>query len=351
VKKPLALLALLVAPLFVASACSSVAPYAAVVGGHRIAQSALDAELNAIKANKDYVKQIEAGGAKVAGTGTSTFDLSFTDQVLTRQIFYALADQELAKRKVTVGTSDLAKARTAVLSQLGQGDAAAGQTLLNGFPVSYRDTLVRREAQINLLSTALDASYYDAHKADLIQVCASHILAGVKDKTDPSGQKIDLVASKAKADQVAARLAKGDDFATIAKEMSDDTGSGAQGGDLGCATPDSYVKEFAAATKSQPLGVVGQPVQTQFGFHFIKVKSRDPMTLDQFEQQVTAGSIQISPLNDFLRTAIAKTKLSVNPKFGTFDKNAQQPGVVPPTTPTTKAPAGGVPATAPPTTG
>src|SRR5258705_10331251 len=189
-------------------------------------------------------------------------------------------------------------------------DASAVQMLLNGFHASYRDSFASREAEIDLLSKALDSSYYDAHKADLVQVCASHILAGVKDATDPSGQKIDLAASKTKADQVAARLAKGDDFATIAKEMSDDTGSGAQGGDLGCVTPDSYVKEFAAAAKSQPLGVVGPPVQTQFGYHFIKVKSRDAMTRDQFEQQVSAGSIQISPLNDFLRESISKTKLS-----------------------------------------
>jgi len=336
VKKPLALLALLVAPVFVAAGCNSVAPYAAIVGGHRIAQSTLDDELNAIKANTEYVKQIEAGGAKVSGTGKETFDLSFTDQVLTRQIFYKLAESELAKRHITVKTADLTKARDSVKGQLGQGDANAGNALLLKFPTSYRDTLVRREAEISLLSTALDKTYYDAHKADLIQVCASHILAGVKDKSDPSGQKVDLVASKAKADHVAARLAKGDDFATVAKEMSDDTGSAPQGGDLGCSSPDQYVKEFADAAKTQPLNVVGSPVQTQFGYHFIKVKSRDPLTFDQFEQQVSAGSLQVSPLNDFLRNAIAKTKLSVNPKFGTFDKNGQRPGIVPPTTPTTR---------------
>ena len=151
-KKPLALLALLVAPVFVAAGCNSVAPYAAIVGGHRIAQSTLDDELNAIKANAEYVKQIEAGGAKVSGTGKETFDLSFTDQVLTRQIFYKLAESELAKRHITVKTTDLTKARDSVKGQLGQGDANAGNALLLKFPTSYRDTLVRREAEISLLS-------------------------------------------------------------------------------------------------------------------------------------------------------------------------------------------------------
>ena len=124
-KKPLALLALLVAPVFVAAGCNSVAPYAAIVGGHRIAQSTLDDELNAIKANTEYVKQIEAGGAKVSGTGKETFDLSFTDQVLTRQIFYKLAESELAKRHITVKTADLTKAR-AVLGYEAQEDFAEG---------------------------------------------------------------------------------------------------------------------------------------------------------------------------------------------------------------------------------
>jgi foldase protein PrsA len=335
VRKPLVILLFLVAPALLLAGCGSAAPYAATVGSHRIAQSTLDDELEAIKSNKDYAGQIEASGTKLSGTGNETFDLAFTDQVLTRQIFYALAHQELVKRKlVPVKADTLTAAREQVVQQLGQGDADAGQKLFAKFPATYRDTLVRRQAEIAALSDALDRAYFDAHKADLVEVCASHILAGVKDPADPTGAKIDAAASKAKADQVAARLAKGDDFATVAKEMSDDTGSGAQGGDLGCQTPDQYVAEFAAATKTQPLNVLGAPVQTQFGYHFIIVKSRQPMSFEKFKQVVDQGQT-IQPLNDFLRDAIAKTKLSVNPKFGTFDKKSQPPRIVPPSVPTT----------------
>lgn len=334
-KKPFVLLALLVAPVLLLASCGSVAPYAATVGSHRIAQSELDDELEAIRANKDYASQIEASGTKISGTGKTTFDLAFTDQVLTRQIFYALAHQEAVKRKlVPVKASALTSAHDQVVQQLGQGDAAAGAKLFDKFPAKYRDTLVRRQAEIGALSDALDRSYYDTHKADLTQVCASHILAGVKDKADASGQKVDVAASKAKADQIAARLAKGDAFATVAKELSDDTQSGAQGGDLGCSTPDRYVPAFAAAIKTQALGVVGPPVQTEFGFHFIIVKSRQPMTFDEFRQMVDQQQ-SIQPLNDFLTSAIAKTKLNVNPRFGSFDKKSQPPRIVPPSVPTT----------------
>jgi len=73
------------------------------------------------------------------------------------------------------------------------------------------------------------------------------------------------------------KVAAGEDFATLAREYSDDTGSKADGGDLGWFARDAgLVKEFEdAAFKLQP-GEVSDPVKTQFGYHLIKVEERDP---------------------------------------------------------------------------
>jgi parvulin-like peptidyl-prolyl isomerase len=78
-----------------------------------------------------------------------------------------------------------------------------------------------------------------------------------------------------KANEVRAKIAGGADFAVIAKAESDDTGSGAAGGDLGKPFgKGSMVAEFDAAAFSLPIGELSQPVRSMFGFHLIQVQER-----------------------------------------------------------------------------
>ncbi len=78
-------------------------------------------------------------------------------------------------------------------------------------------------------------------------------------------------ASK-KADQIYQRVMSGEDFATLAKELSDDKGSGQNGGDLSWFQTGQMVPEFEnAAFGLQNIGDITQPVRSQFGFHIIKL--------------------------------------------------------------------------------
>ncbi len=96
-----------------------------------------------------------------------------------------------------------------------------------------------------------------------------------------------LVADEQIALALYQKLQAGEDFATLAKENSMDTGSGANGGDLGWAPASNYVAEFAEAVKTQPIGEIGKPVKTEYGFHIIQVIAREelPLTDAQYEQQ------------------------------------------------------------------
>ena len=79
-------------------------------------------------------------------------------------------------------------------------------------------------------------TYYDAHKADYEQVTARHILIRFKDSPVPLREgQVDRTDAEAlaKAKEVRAAIAGGEDFAEAAKKESDDTGSGANGGSLG----------------------------------------------------------------------------------------------------------------------
>ncbi len=89
-----------------------------------------------------------------------------------------------------------------------------------------------------------------------------------------------LVKDEATAKTVEDRLAKGEDFATVAKEVSTDTGSAAKGGDLGWFGKGAMVAEFEAAAFSQKVGVIGPPVKSQFGYHIIQVLAHENVPLD-----------------------------------------------------------------------
>lgn len=94
-----------------------------------------------------------------------------------------------------------------------------------------------------------------------------------------------LVETKEEADAIKAELDAGGDFAAIAQEKSIDPGSGANGGDLGFFSKGMMVPEFetAAFALANP-GDVSAPVQSQFGFHIIKLEEKRQSQPPAFEQ-------------------------------------------------------------------
>lgn len=70
------------------------------------------------------------------------------------------------------------------------------------------------------------------------------------------------------------RIANGEDFAALAQANSADTRSASRGGDLGWVNPGDLVPPFEQAMDALPVGGLSEPVQTQFGWHIIKVEER-----------------------------------------------------------------------------
>lgn len=127
------------------------------------------------------------------------------------------------------------------------------------------------------LAAAADApeaelkAFYEQNKAQFAapeQRRASHILITAAADAD--------AATKAAAKEKAARLlaevkAAPDKFADVAKAQSDDTGSAEQGGDLGFFSRDMMVKPFSDAAFSMKEGEISDLVQSEYGYHIIKV--------------------------------------------------------------------------------
>ncbi len=128
-------------------------------------------------------------------------------------------------------------------------------------------------------------AYYDEHIAEYShepEVQARHILVQINDQQDEA-------AAKKKIDAAKARLAAGEAFAKVAAEVSEDTGSKAQGGELGWFSKGRMVKEFEDAAFGAEEGKVVGPVKSAFGFHLIEVEGRRPggaTPMDEVKSQI-----------------------------------------------------------------
>jgi peptidyl-prolyl cis-trans isomerase C len=107
-----------------------------------------------------------------------------------------------------------------------------------------------------------------------------------------------LVDSEDKATALKAEIDGGADFAELAKANSSD-GSAASGGDLGWFGAGQMVPEFETAVKGMQVGEVAGPIQTQFGWHIIKLNEQresSPPPLDQvradIENQLRQDALQ-----------------------------------------------------------
>lgn len=109
-----------------------------------------------------------------------------------------------------------------------------------------------------------------------------------KFKAAASGQEYHarhiLVEGEDEAKKLIAQIAAGGSFEELAKKHSRDTGSGANGGDLDFAKPDSYVPEFSQAMVALKKGEMTKaPVKSQFGWHIIKLEDTREAAFPAFD--------------------------------------------------------------------
>ncbi len=121
-----------------------------------------------------------------------------------------------------------------------------------------------------------------------------------------------LVDTQAEAQAVIEQLKKGGKFEDIAKKQSKDPGSAAQGGDLDWADANSFVEPFSKAMAGLEKGKYTQaPVQTQFGWHVIRLddtRASKPPEFEQVKEQI-AESLRRKKLQDFQQQLKAKAKV------------------------------------------
>jgi peptidyl-prolyl cis-trans isomerase D len=198
----------------------------------------------------------------------------------------ALTRQQREIAWLTIPAAKLAAAATP--------DDAAVKTYYDAHKSEYMtpETVNLRYVEVSLAALAAkvhvdDAqlkAYYDEQKAktperftQAEQRRVRHILFQVADPKDDA-------AAKAKAEAALKRAQSGEDFGKLAQELSQDTGSAKNGGDLGWAERSRYVGPFADAAFSMKEGEIKGPIKTQFGYHILKLDGIQPAAVKTFEQ-------------------------------------------------------------------
>ena len=143
--------------------------------------------------------------------------------------------------------------------------------------------------------------------AEVTALCSSHV----------------LVETEAEATAAIARLDAGEDFAALAAEISVGP-SAAAGGDLGCVVPATFISEFVAGAAAVDSPGISEPVQSQFGWHVIHVRSFGPVVRGEHDElapeQITSFVFKnyVAELQQ-LQAGLFDRDISVDPRFGVFD--------------------------------
>lgn len=170
---------------------------------------------------------------------------------------------------------------------------------------------------------------FEKNKDQFTTATVRHVLINFEDpKTKKPRKKEDALKL---AKEVKAKLDGGADFATIAKKYSEDPGSASNGGLYENASVAQWVPAFKKAAETQPINKIGDPVETEYGYHIIKVESRNEPTFDKLkdnEKAALKNKLAGESIQNFTENDLAKLNLKFNlPKApAAKEKSGTTPG-------------------------
>ena len=283
---------------------------AATVNGQDIALAEIARRYESVKRDPQLATEL-------AQDRDGSFKARVQARILTQMIQAELLGQAAKDLGVTITDADIAAERARIVEQVGgqgQFDKIVEENNLTEADVEgqLRDLIVEQRVTAlvaeRVAVTDADVRAYYAQNKDTRyeRMRASHILVETEDE----------------AQAVLARVRGGEDFAALAGTLSKDTGSAPQGGDLGEFTRGRLVPEFERAAFAAEVGEIVGPVQTEFGWHVIKVTAHTAPTLDEVADEVRAELTEqrrTEAQAAFRREHFADADVRVNPRLGRWN--------------------------------
>ncbi len=193
-----------------------------------------------------------------AETGVKDFETQMNDYLKQ----YPEAKNQMEEKNVT---TDEMKQIVRVMG--------AGSQIVNAKSEEISGTVTDKDIQAE----------FDKSPADFNLVTVRHILVSTMDPNTGKEVRSKEEALK-RANEAKDKLEKGGNWNEIAKEYSEDPGSKDNGGLYEKQEARKWVAEFKNAANTQPIGKIGDPVETQYGYHVIKVESREEVNFDKLSQ-------------------------------------------------------------------
>lgn len=293
-------------------------PAAAVVHGRKIAIEEVQRQVDEYVASPGYEQLAAQGDA-------GALQRQYEQDRLTDLIRRAVLEPAAEEHGIQVTEEDVEQRIDEFVDAQFEGQAATFEEALTEQGLTkaqFREIMhdqilndsLRAEVTAGVEPTEEDIrAFYEENAADYEATRAQHI----------------LVEERPLAEQLAARLqgadpsAAEDLFARLAREHSTDRGSRRKGGDLGYAPAGTYVGPFDEAVSELEEGEISAPVNTEFGWHVIRVVDRrvEPFerVRDDIAQQIV-GRAQDEAWNEYLRGLFADADVEVNPRYGVFDE-------------------------------
>ncbi len=251
----------------------------------------------------DRIAQVEQQTAAQGGNLPPRSQLA--QQVLERMVMDEIQLQMARRANLSVDDTELnrqlrsiAESNNMTLDQFADAVEADGITLAD-VREDVRREMLMRQVQQRQISQRVTVSDRDVERflsqqpsqqqgqAFIEETRARHILVELTPTRNEN-------QARARAEEARQRLQQGADFASVAREYSDDRGSAMNGGDLGWVRPGQTVPAFEEAMTSLSPNQLSEPVRSQFGYHVIEVleRRRQDVTEESRREQVRQAIFQ-----------------------------------------------------------
>ncbi|MDP5276949.1 peptidylprolyl isomerase [Chengkuizengella axinellae] len=231
---------------------------------------------------------------------TPGFNDNLVKQLVAFELLEAKADEETKKEQQEIAEGDLQTFIAEYEAANGEGSWSQGLEEVGIVEEDFRTFIVLSNVSQEVLSNQISDEEVQAEynrvlsetPAQLVsQATVSHILIQT---FDPATEEEIRSEEEAMAivDEVYAKLDAGEDFGELAKEYSEDEGSKNNGGTYENANINNWVEEFKLAAAEQPVGEIGKPVKTVYGYHIIKVDDRTELSFDEVKDAILASLVQ-----------------------------------------------------------
>lgn len=280
---------------------------AAVVDERTIEEDQFVRELEFLLADPRFAEQIQTGEAGEAQRR------ELARQYLTFLIHQTFVDAYAEEHDVEVEDAELDGLLQQQVTQLGGRESFDRLLRISGTDEGDVRRLLARQVLRQRVAEAVVAdrlgedelrSQYDERLLEFSEVTVAHILV----TSEPEARRI--------ADQ-----ATPSNFAALARRHSEDTASAANGGELGPQRASDLVEPFARAALRIPVGEVGGPVESEFGFHVIHVIDRSTRSFEEVQESLLEES-RGQVFTEWLLEGLSSAEIRVNPRYGAFDEGS-----------------------------